>query len=168
MEQLFHYDSPFVSFVNKIIDMVLLNLLFLIGSIPLVTIGAAQTALCISLRRHFSSDAPIFSTFWKAYLVNIKQSTILWILSLCVHVLGIGGILYYVQTNASPFLFVLQIVLYLLCLATESWLFPLHAFFPIPWDFDKAECLGAPQLALALDISDDEHAADISTIEYSA
>lgn len=129
MGQLFHYDSPFVNFINKILDMMLLNFLFLIGCIPLVTIGTSKTALYASLRQHFSSDAPIFSTFWKSYLANMKQSTILGILSLCVHGLGIGGILYYLHINASPFGLILQIVLYLLWIATESWLFPLHARF---------------------------------------
>lgn len=129
MGQLFHYDSPFVSFTNKVIDMVFLNFLFLIGCIPLVTIGAAQTALYTSLRQHFSYDAPIFSTFWKAYLANIGQSIILWLLSVCIHLLGVGGIIYYAHIGASPFLLVLQVAVYLLWIATESWLFPLHARF---------------------------------------
>lgn len=126
---LFHYDSPFVEFVNKIIDLILLNALFLLGSIPLVTVGTAQTALYAALHQHFACNAPIFSTFWRAYLSNLKQSTALWLLTVCIHVLGMGGILYYAHSGISPFLLVLQIVLYLLGVCIASWLFPLQARF---------------------------------------
>ena len=41
----FNLDSPVMRFLTKVADLIILNILFLICCIPIVTIGAASTAL---------------------------------------------------------------------------------------------------------------------------
>ena len=45
MGGLFNYDGPLVSFLNRLADLVILNIVFLICCIPVFTIGASLTAL---------------------------------------------------------------------------------------------------------------------------
>ena len=44
-EKIFNMDSPFFRCMSLIGDMMLLNLMWILCSIPLVTIGASTTAL---------------------------------------------------------------------------------------------------------------------------
>ena len=45
MSKLFRMDSPLMRFLTKIADLMVLNILFCVTSIPLITIGASWTAL---------------------------------------------------------------------------------------------------------------------------
>ena len=41
---MFKLDSPFMNFLNKLCDIMILNILVLVFSLPIFTIGAAVTA----------------------------------------------------------------------------------------------------------------------------
>ena len=43
--KLFNYDSPFWSFMSRLADLIILNLLWIVFCIPVVTIGASTTAM---------------------------------------------------------------------------------------------------------------------------
>ena len=45
LQGLFNYDNPVWRFIGKLGDLIILNVLWLITSIPIVTIGASTTAL---------------------------------------------------------------------------------------------------------------------------
>lgn len=63
--------------------MVCLNVLWLICCIPVVTIGAATTALyTVMLKMVKNEEGYIFRGFFKAFKSNFKQSTIIWIILL--------------------------------------------------------------------------------------
>ncbi len=80
-------DNVIVRALSKICDMVCLNVLWLICSIPIVTIGASTTALyTIMLKMVKNEEGYIFRGFFKAFKENFKQSTIIWIIVL---VLGV-------------------------------------------------------------------------------
>lgn len=73
-------DNVIVRALNKICDMVCLNVLWLICCIPIVTIGASTTALyTIMLKMVRNEEGYIFRGFFKAFKDNFKQSTIIWI-----------------------------------------------------------------------------------------
>ena len=72
-------------FLSWAADLIILNLCFLIGSIPLITAGASLTALytvCLKMVRN--EENGIFTGFWKAWKANFRQSTLAWILILPV------------------------------------------------------------------------------------
>ena len=76
-------DNEIVRALNKICDMVCLNVLWLICCIPVVTIGAATTALyTVMLKMVKNEEGYIFRGFFKAFKSNFKQSTIIWIILL--------------------------------------------------------------------------------------
>lgn len=76
-------DNVVVRALNKICDMVCLNVLWLICCIPIITIGASTTALyTIMLKMVKNEEGYIFRGFFKAFKSNFKQSTIIWIILL--------------------------------------------------------------------------------------
>ena len=76
-------DNIIVRALSKICDMVCLNILWLICSIPIITIGASTAALyTVMLKMVKNEEGYIFRGFFKAFKSNFKQSTIMWIVIL--------------------------------------------------------------------------------------
>ncbi len=94
MGRLFSYDSPIMQSINKIVDCVILSFLWLIFSIPLITVGASSTALYYTVNkviRHNRSH--VWREFWGSFKSNFKQSTLVWlILLLLYYLLGVDCI----------------------------------------------------------------------------
>ncbi len=68
-------ENPVDCFLNKMADLILLNLIFLLCCIPVVTIGPAITALyAVSLRSVRYGDGYVIQTFFRSFKQNFKQS----------------------------------------------------------------------------------------------
>lgn len=81
-------ESIVVRALSRIFDLIYLNILWLIGSIPIVTAGASTTALySVMFKIVENEEGYIARDFWKAYKDNFKQSTVIWILLLLVGML---------------------------------------------------------------------------------
>ena len=81
MNRLFDMEGPVITFLARITDYMLLNLLFIVCCIPVVTIGASITALhYVIFKEVFDQEEPgIFKTFFKAFGQNFKQATAIWL-----------------------------------------------------------------------------------------
>lgn len=89
MPKFFNPDSPLMRFLTKLADLMILNLLFLLSCIPVVTIGAAWTALYyVTLKMVRDEEDSIVRGFFRAFRRNWKQATILWLM-----VLGLGAVM---------------------------------------------------------------------------
>ena len=81
MNQLFNYDNGLFRAVGKAVDAFYLSLLWVLFSLPVVTIGASATALYYavhkSLRGHRSY---LWESFWSAFKSNFKQATKIWLI----------------------------------------------------------------------------------------
>lgn len=81
MGRLFDIDGGVMGTLGKLTDIILLSLLFIVFSIPIVTMGASFTAMyytsvkCIRRGRSY-----IFQSFWKSFKENFKESTIIWLI----------------------------------------------------------------------------------------
>lgn len=83
MSHWFDFDSLIMRFLGRIMDLVLLNLCFIIGCIPIVTIGTSMTAMySVSLKLVRNEEDYIIQSFWKNWKKNFKQSTLVWLLIL--------------------------------------------------------------------------------------
>lgn len=79
----FNYDSPIMQFLSRLTDLFILNFLFLICSIPIVTIGASATALySVTLKMAKNEESYIFSSFFRAFKSNFKHGTVSWLILL--------------------------------------------------------------------------------------
>lgn len=82
---MFKLDSPLMNFLNKVCDVMILNLLVIAFSLPIVTAGSAITAAYyVSYRMVRNEEGYIVKMFWKAFKENFKQSTIMWLIMLLV------------------------------------------------------------------------------------
>lgn len=80
MNKFFHADNPLNRFLYKLGCFVLVNIYFLLCSIPVVTIGASLTAadfVCYKMKEE--PDVKITSVFFRAFASNFLNSTLVWI-----------------------------------------------------------------------------------------
>lgn len=79
-EGFFDANNRVFRYFNRIFDMIVLNVLFVITCIPVITIGPALTALYyVSVNTWARGDGYIFQMYLKSFKENFKQAIILWI-----------------------------------------------------------------------------------------
>ena len=92
---IFNYDNPIWRFIGKFCDIMILNVLWLICCIPVVTVGAATTAVYyVTLKLVRDEEGPTIRSFFKSFKENFKQATVLWLIMLAVGAL-LGFDLYF-------------------------------------------------------------------------
>lgn len=131
MGNIFKYDSPFMTKLAMVFNLALLNLLWLITSLPIVTMGAANTAVYAVLFRHLTDEGDdIIKPYFKAFASNFKQSTCVWLPMLAVIVILVIDA-YYVLTHPDVtwLLWIPFAVVLLVLLALTTYVFGLIARF---------------------------------------
>lgn len=123
-------DTPLGRFLNCGVNLVILNLLWGICSIPIITIGASTSALYYSISAMSRGEEQMAKTFLKGFKMNFKQSTLLWGLTLFIGFLLLWGI-YIVSfwENARSVVLMLFALPCSLFLMIVSYAFPLLAEF---------------------------------------
>ncbi len=72
--KLFSVDGPLYGFLSRLLDMIKLNFLWLLFSLPVVTIGASTAAaFAVTLKMVDERDGYIARQFWTAFKANLKQ-----------------------------------------------------------------------------------------------
>ena len=88
MKWFFDMDNPVMRTLSLAADLIVLNLLTALCSLPVITAGAALTALfdqCIRLVR--DEDNSVAKGFFRAFRANFKTGTLLWLLFLAAGLL---------------------------------------------------------------------------------
>lgn len=98
MKGIFNYDGPIMSFFGKLADLIWLNVLIIVFSLPIITIGAAQTAGHYAALKLKRDEGHIFQNFWKSFKLNFKQSTVIWLILVVLYAVNIFAIM---VSNAS-------------------------------------------------------------------
>jgi uncharacterized membrane protein YesL len=129
--KIFSYDSKFSQLLLKLCYACYLNLLWLVCSLPIVTVGASTTALyysCLKIVR--DEDSHVGACFFRSFRENFRQATALWlILLLCGGAAVFDAWLFLRLPGALRFLSLVFALLFLLVLLTASMLFPLLSQF---------------------------------------
>lgn len=78
-------DSIFGRVFGFLGQLIALNLLWILCSLPLITAGASTTALyyCV-LKLHKDKEVNVFRDFFKSFRQNFKQATFLWLVAAAV------------------------------------------------------------------------------------
>ncbi|MDD3361718.1 MAG: YesL family protein [Hespellia sp.] len=104
MNKLFQAEGPIFSFLGKVSDIIILNIIFLIGCIPIITIGASLTALITTASKCICRDEGyLFETFRKVFISSFKKSTLTFILLAIMTLIFYVDILYVQSVFSSPF-----------------------------------------------------------------
>ena len=129
MNSFFQLDGPFMRVMTDVMNLIILNVLTLIFSIPIVTAGAALTAMhYILMQMGEQEDGRIIATFWEQFKLNLKTSTLPWLLVLCVGVfLFIDFRL--INVSGNRYLLIPIYACAVIFMMIVVWLFPLMARF---------------------------------------
>lgn len=83
--KLFDINNPLMRSLAKIGDLIILNLLFILCCLPLITIGPAVTALfSVMLKLIRDEEGSVTKDFFRAFRLNFKQSLLIHLLFLLV------------------------------------------------------------------------------------
>lgn len=122
--------SVFLSIMETGMQAVGLNLLFLLCSLPVLTVGASLTALYAGLRAMVKKEA-CFRAFFHALRTSFVRATLLWVILLPVNVLMLFNtvsIIYYFQPGALPAL-ILSAIFSVLLLGITTTVFLFYSRF---------------------------------------
>lgn len=132
MGKLFDLDSPIMQVLNKVADLMWLNILTLICCLPVVTAGAALTAAhYVALKIKRNEEGYITRDFFKSFKENFKQGTIIWLLIVLIAIVLVGD--FYIMNNmvteVNSILRIIIMAVGILILFTAIWVFPVLSKF---------------------------------------
>ena len=135
---LFNPENRFLSFMDKIMNLCVAGILWFLFSLPLITVGAATSALFgYTLKLARNEEGYLLKSFWKGFWENFVTSTLLWLGTLavgmflaadlfaCQFLPAVGALRWGVRALLVSLIFV-----YFL---TIIYLFPLVATFRVSW-----------------------------------
>ena len=124
-------DSRFMQGVSRFADLVILNVLILLTSLPLFTVGASvSAAYTLTFRMLRSKDEPVVKSYFRAFRENFRQGTALWLILL---VAAVPALMYFdrffTMEGTLHYLFVPFLTVFVLAVCTCSFAFPLTSQF---------------------------------------
>lgn len=128
-------DSPFMQVMNKVADLMILNLLTVVCMIPLITAGAALTAMHYQVLKIVrDEECYIVKGYFKAFRENFIQSTAIWLILLAIGLI-LGGDFLIMYASETEFHIIFRAVLgavAIFALFTLVYVFPVQAKFANP------------------------------------
>lgn len=128
-------DNPVWKYLGRVWDAIWLTMLWIVFSLPIVTIGASTTALFYVAQKIVKDEeGTIIKQFLEAFKSNFKQATIIWlILAAAGGVLGVN--LWFYQQADTSFAKMFMIVLIVF---TYVYLMVAHYIFAVLARFDNS------------------------------
>lgn len=133
MKNIFSYDSKFMQILMLVADYMILNALFILCSIPIITIGAAQAGLYSGMRVLLDKqdDSPCVRAYFKGFASGFGKITIVWtvllaVMALLVYNLVAVLILDQAGTYAPVWMCIVALVI---CILYQSMLTLFHSKF---------------------------------------
>ena len=81
-------DSPVMRVLGRLGDIIILNMIFVVGCIPVITIGTSLSALyAVAMKMARGEDPSVWKEFWKAYKRNFRPATICWLVMAVIAIL---------------------------------------------------------------------------------
>ena len=136
LESLFNPENAFMCFINKIIDLVVLSILWTLCSAPLVTMGAASAALYYALTKSVRCQrGHAAKEFWRAFKSNLKRGILfelVWAaLAFMMLVTDVPLVTTFLDTGKvqNVFLLILFAVKAVLLIGAACWYYPMISRF---------------------------------------
>lgn len=123
-------NSPVIAFLNKMTDLILLNVLWLLCCLPVLTAGAATTAAYyVSITSIRCGDGYVIRRFFGSFKKNFRQITPVWLVILvCSLIMTADMLFWYRQDNTfGKTMFIISGVVAFLFLIWILWIFPVFA-----------------------------------------
>lgn len=125
-------DSKFMIFCGKLVDLTRINLLWLLCSLPVFTIGASTTAMISSLYAYRAGEKCGSGVFFSAFRKNFGKATVLWLV--IVFFAAMLALDYYIVAYLEfPGRMAVIVLIFFVALAlilVSGMIFPLLSQFP--------------------------------------
>ena len=136
IKAVFDTDNFLMRFCEKVLDIVTVNLLFVVSCLPIVTIGVAKISLYQTIFEVKSSRrVPVFKTYMRAFKQNLKLGLQLGLLELGIFLISVVDLsLFWGQTSLG-FQLIKAICLGILIFLTLVMLasYPIAARYDLTW-----------------------------------
>ena len=135
---IFNYDNPVWRFIGKFFDVLILNVLWTVVSIPIFTAGAAATAVYyVLLKLVRDEEGSTVKSFFKSFKENFKQATVIWLILLAAGAVLAFDLYFFLSLKTLGPALRAFFVAALLCLGAvylcvSLYVFPLQAKFYNP------------------------------------
>ena len=135
MNRIFNMDSPVMSALTKMADLIILNLLAFFCCIPIITVGASMTALhYIALKVVRDEECYIVKGFFKSFKENFVQATGIWLIKVFLIIVFAAD--FWIVRNSQDTLPSWMMML-LVCVAVLAFL-ALFLAFPLLAKFENS------------------------------
>ena len=98
----FEEGSLFMRFLNKMTDLLILNIITMLMCIPVITAGAALTAMhYVLLKMVRGEEGYIIKSFFRSFKREFRQATVLWILYVALAALMVSNLVLILEGGGS-------------------------------------------------------------------
>lgn len=129
--RVFEYDSGFMKSAMLLSRLTLLNLVWLICCIPIITAGAATAAQYYSASQLFHGNTTVLQNFKTGFKIHWKRATVIWIAFTFLATIFCMG--YYILNTAEipgrTALFAISGLAFLTMILVMLWVFPVMINF---------------------------------------
>ena len=133
MEKWLGLDSKFYKWGTLLADLIIITVLWLICSLPLITIGASTTAIYYITTRQLSNrEGYVTRDFWKSFKANFIQGTIVTVIFILIlTIVGINISILDRTTLLGTCLFYIQFVVLYEVIIVGIYIFPILSRFEL-------------------------------------
>lgn len=135
-QKVFGYGGSFTYDMEKVFDLISLSLLWLICSLPIITIGASTTAVYYTMNKAWKDEGRYVTTvFFHAFQQNLKPATLLWVILAAVSLvlqLNMGIVSAKMSGNIQIFFLLFYGIILFLWTGVQMYAFPAISRFDMP------------------------------------
>lgn len=134
MGGIFAPDGTVSSWLTKFTNLVILNVLWILCCLPIITAGAATTALySVMLKIVRNSEGYIIRDYFRAFKENFKQATVIWGGMLMFLIMITAEGIYYARCSGyEKWILCIPVFINIFIVLTVLYVFPVLAFFNDP------------------------------------
>lgn len=132
MRDFFNTDNRLMKALSKLFDIGYLSIVFILFCIPVVTIGAALTALYYTTVKVIRRERGyVFQEFWRSFRLNFFSATKMWLIELVIIVVMLFNITTVMEgtTKTSGYMLGAYIVMSLIVYAVSCYAYPVLSRF---------------------------------------
>ena len=132
MNGIFNYDGKFARALQKVADVIIVSVLWIVGCLPLITIGASTTALYYTAIKAVLKEGTVVKNFFKSYKENLKQSIVIEVILLIVaYIMYINWKIVFQMSGGGSVFKIVYFVVLIWLVPIVCYIFPLLARFAL-------------------------------------
>lgn len=127
----FSLDSKFMQAMSRVADLIILNVIYLVTCLPVVTIGAAGTAMyTVCFRLGTAREGSLVKDYFRAFRDEFRQATLIWLFLLLFGAAACVNIFLFLSMDGwMHYLFFLFVLFLTMAVMMASYAFPLLSRF---------------------------------------